>query len=684
MSDLTENYGRECQTSGSCVHLINDLIIFTGNDGKLRVARLEDSDSPLFSRLPGPAVTICDPALSSSSRILSLHPRVCSDGSVTVLARYRQGAALFSVQETEGEREGPGWVKSVPPSLPVSAGLASVCWTPGSNTRQVVTVSSEGELAVWDQARGGRTAHHSLPGGQLQHSWAASGPGFHPASVVVTDRLRCDILDARSGSWTRLGLPTVGQTNQVRQVDCESTAPHCYLLTDHHLLLYDLRVPRAPVLSQLTGLGRHTRSPSWLWGRTRLDSQDWMVAGSAWADLRLTVLDWSHSHCHTATQAEDLWINCQAGEGEGPPRVLGGVESLGTWRDSVVRARALGGQWLHPALEQRAALPFTGLAVSSEPGPGNNINILAVNAIGDLFGKVLYLEEEEEEDIGHDDVESEENKSHEVERWLTDWADAVVSKSFLPQVTLSNRFPRGQNKWQKELRPGRGFIHKLRLPVFVQSKSWKKRFRGSKKVKRVSKQNTKSSAMDKPTFLPCITDAEWPENLTQVRKSGKKMLNIEAVKEEMVRERVNNSFGSNGFQISKPKIVNPRRKEISPLSLVINAKLEKEEELKDEIHLHHIQQFKQLNLEDFYNREDNINSSRILKVMMGEMDDTTASRRMSTVSHSSGVPSPALPTEEDTSFPLASFWEDLGVDMPSVSQSQEVDQGKEDEEEFEL
>ena len=129
MSDLTEDYGRECETSGSCVHLINDLIIFTGNDGKLRVARLKDSDSPLFSRLPGPAVTISDPALSSSSRILSLHPRACSDGSVTVLARYRQGAAIFSIQETEGERERPGWVRSVPPSLPVSDGLASVCWT---------------------------------------------------------------------------------------------------------------------------------------------------------------------------------------------------------------------------------------------------------------------------------------------------------------------------------------------------------------------------------------------------------------------------------------------------------------------------------------------------------------------------------------------------------------------------
>ena len=124
------------------------------------------------------------------------------------------------------------------------------------------------------------------------------------------------------------------------------------------------------------------------------------------------------------------------------------------------------------------------------------------------------------------------------------------------------------------------------------------------------------------------------------------------------------------------------------MSLVIDAKLEKEETLKDEIHLHHVPQFKQLNLDGFYNssasKDDN--SSRILKVMMGELDERTSSRRLSTVSSSAGAPSPAPPTEEDTSFPLASFWEDLGVDIPPVSQSQsqEQDQAEFDEEEFEL
>ena len=170
MPDLLDHYGRECGHSGSCIQVINDLVLFTGNDGKLRVSRLEDSASSLFSRLPGPAVTISEPALTSS-RILSLHPRVSSDGSLAVLARYRQGVALFSLQE----REGPDWVRSlrsVPPSLPVSEGLASVCWT---NTRRVLTVSSAGEVSVWDQTRGGRTGRHCLPGGRLRQGWETGG-----------------------------------------------------------------------------------------------------------------------------------------------------------------------------------------------------------------------------------------------------------------------------------------------------------------------------------------------------------------------------------------------------------------------------------------------------------------------------------------------------------------------------
>ena len=452
----------------------------------------------------------------------------------------------------------------------------------------------------------------------------------------------------------------------------------------------DLRMPRAPVLSRLTGLGRATTSPTSLMARARLESEDWVVAGDCWANTSLTVLDWDHAHCQA--QSDDLWLHCQPGEG--PPRVLGGVHRLPSWRDSVVTARALAGQWLHPALEQRAALPFTGLALSAQPGPGGNVNVVAVNAIGDLFGMVLHLEEDEE-DVGCDEAESEEN-SLQVERWLTDWAEAVICKSFLSKVTLSTRFPEGQNTGKiVQVRKFAQRKIKYKLPVFTQSKLWKKRLQGQK-VFRTQKPEITAGTKPKAVrgtrgFLPSITNADWPENLTEFDPSGRKMINIEAVKEEMTRRHT--SFGFKGFHMSKPDKPNLRNKKneykqrVSPLSLVIDAKLEQEEELKDEIHLHDMPQFEQINLEDFYTssgRDDN--SSRILKVMMGEQDDRmNSSRRMSNVSFSStGAPSPAPPTEEDTTFTMASFWDDLGVDMPHVSQSQDLDQHQSDEEEFEL
>ena len=688
MPDLVDSYGRECGYSGSCVQVSNDLILYTGNDGRLVVSRLKDSPSPLFPRLPGPAVTISEPSLAASSRLLSLHPRVSSEGRLAVLGRYRQGVALFSVQQGEG-REGSDWVRSLPPSLPVSAGVASVCWT---NTRGVLTVSQTGEVAVWDQTRPGRISQHRLPGGSLKQGWAGCGPGYHPCSVLVADRQRCEVLDTRADSWTHLGLGSLGRSEEVRQVESEGRSPYCYLLTDHHIVLSDLRMPRAPVLSLLTGLARTTMGPSWLWGRLRQGSQDWAVAGDSWAQLRLAVLDWSHDHCHRANQPGELWVNCRGGEG--PPRLLGRVESLGSWRDTVVRGRVQGEDWLHPALDQRAALPFTGLCLSADQG---NLNVFAVNAIGDLFGKVLYLddEEEEEEDVSDDN-------SEEVERWLEDWAQAVISKSFLPKVTLSHRFPAGQNKPEKikglkSVKTGCQ-AYRLRLPVFRQNKSWKKRFRGSEGgwwTKATKQPRTKK----RRTFLPRVINAEWPENLTEVDISNSlKMLNIGAATDELKREKKDNSFRTNGFQLSKPEkgsAYSSKAREYkegdSPLSVVIDAKVEKEEEVNNWVHLHHIPHFKQLNLDSFYNSSASKDdfSSRTLKVMMGEieeMEEPTTSRRLSTGSSSAGAPSPAPPTEEDTSFPLTSFWEDLGVGTPAVSQSQsqEVDQPQFDEEEFEL
>ena len=61
------------------------------------------------------------------------------------------------------------------------------------------------------------------------------------------------------------------------------------------------------------------------------------------------------------------WVACTVGEvgGDAAPRVFGFVTSVSGWQDSVARGRQLRGAWLHPAVEERCGLGFTGCELTS-------------------------------------------------------------------------------------------------------------------------------------------------------------------------------------------------------------------------------------------------------------------------------------------------------------------------------
>ena len=694
LPDMYDSYGRECHYSGSCVRVINDLIIFTGNDGKMRVSNFVDSESSIFDEVPGPGVRIRDSRLSSS-RIFSLHPRPVDEG-VRVLARHRHGVAVYHVTGCR-----VGTVRRLT-SLPCSAGLASVCWT---STDCVASVDSGGCVATWDLEVEARTDSFLLPSGPLEWGWAGSGGGHHPTSVLVTDRTRCRSLDTRSGCWSEVGLRLRGgeEHDHVRHLDSEQSSPHCHLLTDRQYLLCDLRQPRAPVLATDTCLGRVGQSASWLWGRARLQDEDWIVTGDSWGQLRLSVLDWGHQHCQSVLQSDHVDFTCQSSQ---CPRVLGNLRGLGSWRDTIMKGRSLAGEWLDAAVEERAGLPFTGLDLAQDKS--GNVIVYAVNAVGDIFGKKLHREDgyDYNEDHGED-------TSLETDHWLTRWAEAVVSKSFLPQITLSNVQAESRTKLTKR-------SYRFDLPIYKQSKSWKERFFCKKRMKKKKNKSSskhvpepetepetelrESETEDEPvktksftayTFLPSFTNAEWPEKFTEYDpKTRVKSVNIEAMREAMkpkarkYRDKV--KIKEENFTLDKPK--NPTsynhsdRQCESSLSLVINKTLEKEEGLRDEIHKHILPHFMKLDLTSYYSSESsNENSRRILKIMLEEEEERPGPRGRRTSTGSLGVPSPAPPTEEDPSFAMASFWEDLGVDVPpSSQQSVEVDEEENEDEDFEL
>ena len=74
-----------------------------------------------------------------------------------------------------------------------------------------------------------------------------------------------------------------------------------------------------------------------------------------YARARVGGLDW---------KVADTWWGAVCADAA--PRVLGPVTSLPGWRDSVAQGQQLQGAWLHPAVEERCGLGFTGCEVQTK------------------------------------------------------------------------------------------------------------------------------------------------------------------------------------------------------------------------------------------------------------------------------------------------------------------------------
>merc|ERR1719270_2279696 len=171
--------------------------------------------------------------------------------------------------------------------------------------------------------------------------------------------------------------------------------------------------------------------------------------GDRWGDMRVSVMDWSHDTCTTWQSESTRHVSLLC---DSSPRVLGHVTSVGSWGDTVSRGRRMMGDWLDPSLEMRCGLGFTGLdLVRDQTG---NMVILAVNSMGDLFGKKININE--------NDSQYQDN----VDEWLEYWGKKVVEKSLLPELKLSqNNFTLYRTDAKKV----------ISVPVAIQSKPWEKR-----------------------------------------------------------------------------------------------------------------------------------------------------------------------------------------------------------------
>ena len=102
-SEEEDLYGPECWYSGSCVRVVGDLIIWSGNDGSLKVAKLMGDDIGAFNKVPGEMARLSDKKLDFS-RILSLDIQNVGKDEILVKTRHRWGSLALVKQLTRGKR----------------------------------------------------------------------------------------------------------------------------------------------------------------------------------------------------------------------------------------------------------------------------------------------------------------------------------------------------------------------------------------------------------------------------------------------------------------------------------------------------------------------------------------------------------------------------------------------------
>ena len=712
--EKSDPYGRECWYSGSCVRVVGDTVMFTGNDGVLRVSMMVEDDRGVFEQVPGKETLFRDKKLGHE-RILSIHPNNEADGDQNfhVGVRYRHGVKVYKV--TGGDTFSSAW------RLPSSAGLAAMCW----QGEDVVTADSEAGLQLWRARTQTRGAQWRLPGrdtADLQWGWAALSPGHHPRSVLAAERTQLHSLDTRSGASVRLdlGLGAAGTWEHIWAVDSGAglAGHHYYVATDTRLLLGDVRCTRGPVLTRDTWAG--TDTPAAMYARARVGGQDWQVAGTRWGRLRVSALDWGHATCRDwRPECGQVALVC----GDAAPRVLGPVTSVPGWRDSVARGRQLQGAWLHPAVEERCGLGLTGCEVTRDSS--GNVIILAVNALGDLFGGKLTVNENCDNEYEDD-----------TDEWLEGWGQSVIEKSHLPELKLHQRpylvSANGKPINQVSTKKERSYKESYRgenvmwwsIPIAIKSKKWKLSrkdlFQNYKKLKKehrkegkhhkrrklnenndeekssesdvdvateakFAKFNVKLGTRSRYSGLPPVTLAEWKPEFVEQRDDDKKHLDPAAAArciqkflmkmkpggvlrfEAPVRETEN--CGS--YKLEKDG-------EGSGLNYAMRKKFDEEDQSGDTDPRHHLlHQFQRLDIADYAEDAEtgvkNRHSASVLRILTGAEDHRIGEKtfrgrrpsRAASVDSSVSAASPAAPPrEEDTAYTMDSFWADLGVDIP--------------------
>jgi len=297
--------------------------------------------------------------------------------------------------------------------------------------------------------------------------------------------------------------------------------------------------------------------------------------------------------------------------------------------------------------------------------------IYAVNAAGDLFAKTIVPSDDS---IDDPELEKELVEKRE-DSWLATWADSVVGCSQLPRIVLKTN-----HRLLKENYCNGGVTS--RPPVTVKTKQWREKFRGRRK----KWKGTESQGQDDQTpstisekyfvynqeGLPHLSHnsdlpADFHAIVTDDTNYKKNKLKLDKLNDFLKEKRQSSlHLPLSTHQKSSYCMVRSDNK----FSPILDKKKAAGDSDLSKVYDQFVPHLEKLNLTNYNEgtsyKYSNRHSESILRIMMGEQKAGDVKEgRSDSAQLSSGVPSPAPPSVEDTTFTMEAFWADLGVNAPT-------------------
>ena len=562
---------------------------------------------------------------------------------------------------------------------------------------------------------------------KLEWRWGSVSKGFHPRSILVGSRDQLLTTDLRSWRTHQINLQ-LNSWEHVRAIDSEEKiVPYVYTLTDSRLILSDLRQTRHPVMS--IDHGRGDISSMLGMGRLRTDGKDWIGIQSRCGDQALCVLDWKDSQCVSLNSDHARFVcsgrrpavlgGCR-GIGKWQETIEKGRDMGEEWLDSYIEERcAVDFTGIDLAIEDNGDV---GIYTVNAVGDlfAKTVEPIRENDSGE-FSSILEPElvetrestwlEHWGQSVAQQSFLSKPVFGSVMDRVIVEAKDNLdilntrrgKKKASIEAKKKDSIFSEGKDTRRIKRFHMISLIHSAKRKIPRRCNSfWLNKLKASNlldaidlKIENDLYSKVNGSIKQKYKGLPVLMSGSWPEDvyewdyltnekysksyskLKKNRVKDVKRLKMDVLKRKLdekncldfVRRDGDCHTTAHKLQLSNQKFDGIRKSSRTEkyFAPILKRRIERGEDVNLNKEL--IPLFERLNLNLYTSRSSrcfNRHSDNILKIMTGDLTDQVESENTFNESlNYSSQPSPAPPTEEDSTYTMDAFWADLGVEMPT-------------------